>query len=107
MPSSKIIYTLTDEAPALATYSLLPIVRNTLTALTTVDPVLVRVATSMGLNPREQLRHLLLPLNRLLWLSVTIYKRITSQNRIASHITSNPQISSEFLDDSESLPSGL
>ncbi|NEQ55817.1 MAG: NADP-dependent isocitrate dehydrogenase, partial [Leptolyngbya sp. SIO3F4] len=26
-PTSKIIYTLTDEAPALATYSLLPIVQ--------------------------------------------------------------------------------
>lgn len=28
MPTSKIIYTKTDEAPALATYSLLPIIRN-------------------------------------------------------------------------------
>ncbi|MCK5714694.1 MAG: NADP-dependent isocitrate dehydrogenase, partial [Nitrosomonadaceae bacterium] len=27
MPNSKIIYTLTDEAPALATYSFLPIVQ--------------------------------------------------------------------------------
>ncbi len=47
---------------ALFLYSLLPIVRNALTALTSVDPVLVRVATSMGLNEREQLRHLFVPL---------------------------------------------
>ena len=32
MPTSKIIYTLTDEAPALATYSILPIVQAYLKA---------------------------------------------------------------------------
>ncbi len=47
---------------ALFLYSLLPIVRNALTALTSVDPVLVRVAAAMGLSEREQLRHLFVPL---------------------------------------------
>jgi len=48
---------------ALFLYSLLPILRNTLTALTTIDPTLVRVAVAMGLKPGEQLRHLYLPLS--------------------------------------------
>ena len=48
---------------ALFLYSLLPIVRNALTALTTVDSELIRVATSMGLSEREQLTHLLVPLS--------------------------------------------
>ncbi len=47
---------------ALFLYSLLPILRNTVTSLTTVDPVLVRVATAMGLTPLEQMRHVYLPL---------------------------------------------
>ena len=54
------------EVPAIAAlflYSLLPIVRNTLTALTSIDGVLVRVAQSMGLTPRQQLRHVYLPLS--------------------------------------------
>ncbi len=48
---------------ALFLYSLLPILRNTLTALTTIDPTLVRVSVAMGLKPGEQLRHLYLPLS--------------------------------------------
>jgi osmoprotectant transport system permease protein len=47
---------------ALFLYSLLPILRNTVTALTTVDPLLLRVATAMGLTRRQQLRHVYLPL---------------------------------------------
>ncbi|MEM1230777.1 MAG: ABC transporter permease subunit, partial [Pseudomonadota bacterium] len=47
---------------ALFLYALLPIVRNTLTALTTVDPTLVRTASAMGLTDRQQLKHLYLPL---------------------------------------------
>ncbi len=48
---------------ALFLYSLLPIVRNTLTALTTIDPTLIRVAEAMGMKPAEQLRHVYLPLS--------------------------------------------
>lgn len=47
---------------ALFLYSLLPIVRNTITALVTVDPLLKRVAAGMGLGERERLRHVYLPL---------------------------------------------
>jgi osmoprotectant transport system permease protein len=47
---------------ALFLYSLLPILRATVTALLTVDPVLVRVAVGMGLSERQRVRHLLLPL---------------------------------------------
>lgn len=47
---------------ALFLYSLLPILRNTVTALVTVDPLLKRVATGMGLSERERLRHVYLPL---------------------------------------------
>ena len=47
---------------ALFLYSLLPILRNTLTALTTIDPTLVRVAVAMGLKDSEQLRLIYLPL---------------------------------------------
>ncbi|MEE4297845.1 MAG: glycine betaine ABC transporter substrate-binding protein [Pseudomonadales bacterium] len=47
---------------ALFLYSLLPILRATVTALLTVDPLLVRVAVGMGLTERQQVRHLLLPL---------------------------------------------
>ncbi|MBU2712899.1 glycine betaine ABC transporter substrate-binding protein [Zooshikella harenae] len=47
---------------ALFLYSLLPIVRNTLTALLTLDPVMQQVAVGMGLTPREQLRHVYIPL---------------------------------------------
>jgi osmoprotectant transport system permease protein len=48
---------------ALFLYSLLPILRNTLMALTTIDPTLIRVAVAMGLKPGEQLRHVYLPLS--------------------------------------------
>jgi osmoprotectant transport system permease protein len=48
---------------ALFLYSLLPILRNTLTALTTIDPTLIRVAEAMGLKSGEQLRHVYLPLS--------------------------------------------
>jgi len=47
---------------ALFLYSLLPILRNTLTALTTIDPTLVKVAVAMGLKDSEQLRLIYLPL---------------------------------------------
>ena len=47
---------------ALFLYSLLPILRNTITALVTIDPVLKRVAEAMGLTRWEQLRHVLLPM---------------------------------------------
>jgi osmoprotectant transport system permease protein len=48
---------------ALFLYSLLPILRNTVTALSTVDPVIRRVATAIGLSWLEQLRHVYLPLS--------------------------------------------
>jgi osmoprotectant transport system permease protein len=47
---------------ALFLYSLLPIVRNTLTGLFNVDPLLKEVAGSMGLTPVQQLRKVELPL---------------------------------------------
>jgi osmoprotectant transport system permease protein len=48
---------------ALFLYSLLPIIRNTLTALTTIDPTLVRVSVAMGLTHRQRLRHVYIPLS--------------------------------------------
>ncbi len=48
---------------ALFLYSLLPILRNTITALTHVDPTLVDVSTALGLSERERLRHVLIPLS--------------------------------------------
>ena len=48
---------------ALFLYSLLPIVRNTITALRTIDPIYKKVAVAMGLTRREQLRHVLFPLS--------------------------------------------
>lgn len=47
---------------ALFLYSLLPILRNAITALTTIDPVYRQVAEAMGLTRRQQLRHVLMPL---------------------------------------------
>lgn len=47
---------------ALFLYSLLPIVRNTLTGIFSVDPLLKRVAAGMGLTPAQQLRKIELPL---------------------------------------------
>jgi osmoprotectant transport system permease protein len=48
---------------ALFLYSLLPILRNTVTALATVDPVVSRVAVAIGLSGFEQLRYVFLPLS--------------------------------------------
>ncbi len=47
---------------ALFLYSLLPIVRNAVTALTNTDPTLVKVSRALGLSAWEQLRYLRLPL---------------------------------------------
>ncbi len=47
---------------ALFLYSLLPVVRSTLTAMQTIAPIFRQVADAMGLTNREQLRHVLLPL---------------------------------------------
>lgn len=47
---------------ALFLYSLLPIARNAITALVTIDPLLRRVATALGLTHFEQLRHIYVPL---------------------------------------------
>ena len=47
---------------ALFLYSLLPILRNAITALITVDPLLRRVAAAMGMTPWQQMRHVYLPL---------------------------------------------
>ena len=47
---------------ALFLYSLLPIVRNAITALLTIDPLLRRVASAMGLTQAQQLRHIYVPL---------------------------------------------
>jgi osmoprotectant transport system permease protein len=47
---------------ALFLYSLLPILRNTITALITIDPLLRRVAQAMGLTSTQQVRYVLLPL---------------------------------------------
>lgn len=47
---------------ALFLYSLLPIVRNTVTSLSTTDPMLVRVSEAMGMSELERLRYVLVPL---------------------------------------------
>jgi osmoprotectant transport system permease protein len=47
---------------ALFLYALLPILRNTVTALFSVDPILRKVAVGMGLTPWQQLRYVELPL---------------------------------------------
>jgi len=47
---------------ALFLYSLLPISRNAITALITIDPLLRRVATALGLSHREQLTQIYIPL---------------------------------------------
>ena len=47
---------------ALFLYSLLPIVRNTITSLLSVDPLLVRVATGMGLTAANRIRYIYVPL---------------------------------------------
>ncbi len=47
---------------ALFMYSLLPILRNTITALKTIDPLLRRVAEGMGFTATQQIRYLFVPL---------------------------------------------
>ena len=47
---------------ALFMYSLLPIVRNTLTGLFSIDPLISQVASGMGLTQRQQLLRIELPL---------------------------------------------
>lgn len=47
---------------ALFLYSILPILRNTITALITIDPLLKRVAEAIGLTRLQQLRHVLVPM---------------------------------------------
>jgi osmoprotectant transport system permease protein len=48
---------------ALFLYSLLPILRNTITALRTLDPTLQRVAVAIGLSDWQQLRWVYIPLS--------------------------------------------
>jgi osmoprotectant transport system permease protein len=47
---------------ALFLYSILPILRNTITALITIDPLLKRVAEAIGLTRAQQLRYVLVPM---------------------------------------------
>jgi osmoprotectant transport system permease protein len=47
---------------ALFLYALLPIARNTITALVTIDPLLRQVAAGIGLTELERLRYVYLPL---------------------------------------------
>lgn len=47
---------------ALFLYSLLPILRSAITALTTIDPVLVNVSSAIGMTRFQQLCHVLFPL---------------------------------------------
>jgi osmoprotectant transport system permease protein len=47
---------------ALFLYSLLPILRNTATALFSIDPVLKKVSVGLGLTAWQRLRHVELPL---------------------------------------------
>jgi osmoprotectant transport system permease protein len=47
---------------ALFLYSLLPVVRSTVTALVSIDPVYRRVAAAMGMSRLQELRHVLVPL---------------------------------------------
>lgn len=47
---------------ALFLYALLPILRNTVVALGTIDPELVRTAKAIGLSRSERMRHVLVPM---------------------------------------------
>lgn len=47
---------------ALSLYALLPILRNTYTALNSIDPLLRKVSIGMGLTAIQQLRHIEIPL---------------------------------------------
>ncbi len=46
----------------LVLYSMLPILRNTLTGLATVDPAIIEAARGVGMTPRQQLIRVSLPL---------------------------------------------
>lgn len=48
---------------ALFLYSLLPIVRNTVTALTTLDPTLLEVSRALGMTAKQRLWRVYLPLS--------------------------------------------
>ncbi len=48
---------------ALLLYSLLPIIRTTITALTTVDPLLIQVAEGMGFTRAQTLWHVKVPMS--------------------------------------------
>lgn len=53
------------EVPAIVAlflYSLLPILRNTITGLVTIDPVLNRVAEGIGLTRAQQMRYVQIPM---------------------------------------------
>ncbi len=53
------------EVPAIAAlflYSLLPILRSAITALSTIDPVLVNVSRAIGMTRVQQLKNVLIPL---------------------------------------------
>ena len=52
----------TTAIAALFLYSLLPIIRNTVTGINSIDPLLREVAEGMGLSPRERLLHIEIPL---------------------------------------------
>ncbi|MEX0943468.1 MAG: glycine betaine ABC transporter substrate-binding protein [Pseudomonadales bacterium] len=47
---------------ALFLYSILPILRNTITALISIDPLLKRIAEAIGLTRGQQLRYVLIPM---------------------------------------------
>lgn len=52
----------TSAVVALAAYALLPIVRNTITGLQELDPAMVESAKGMGMNARQRLVRVQLPL---------------------------------------------
>ena len=62
MPNLEIMWTKVDEAPALATYSLLPIVANTVVGLRRVSHAAVDAARGMGRTNTQVLARLELPL---------------------------------------------
>lgn len=61
---------------ALVIYALLPIVRNTVTGLRGVDPAIVESAKGMGLNARQQLLRIELPLA---WPVILTGMRVSAQ----------------------------
>jgi osmoprotectant transport system permease protein len=54
---------ITPAIVALFLYSLLPILRNAITALRGVDPTLIQVSQALGLTQAERLRFVLVPLS--------------------------------------------